>query len=96
MKKKNEEIIQKFCSLVSWDQLAQIWYVDLPSSGASQQQIIRLNWQKDLRCENYILCHPVNILTVWQDGFSTMCLDIDSLPSIYYELLILYMVIWVQ
>ena len=70
---KNKEDIKKinlkFCSLY----LLQSWYVDSPSSGASLQQICLNSGKRSQSyihgCENYILCLPVNILTVWCSGF---------------------------
>ena len=75
-KKKMKKLFWNFvCSYlrIGWHDLLHIWYANSPSSGASLQQIwLNLGkWSQSLirRCENYILCFPVNILIVWHDGF---------------------------
>ena len=86
-KKKTKKLVWNFARSylgIGWRDLLQIWYVDPPSSGASLRSIW-LNFGK--KTQSYIgvkitfFCLPINILTVWCDGFfghttATMCLDI--------------------
>ena len=75
MKEKMKKLFWNFVHFylkICWKNVLQIWYVDLQHSEASQQQIW-LNSDKRSpelhRCENYVLCLPVNILAGWHDGF---------------------------